>query len=134
MSVLHERDLFMIDEYYPSNAHTHSLWCDGKNTTEEMTLAAIELGFTDLGFSSHSPAPFDDRCLGISDEVAYRNEIDELESRYDGRITLTCGCEQDYYAPVDRGRYEYIINSTHYLPREYEGAPLTIVSQCSNSD
>lgn len=39
-----------------SNAHTHSTWCDGKDTLEDMAQAAIDLGFTDLGFTCHSPA------------------------------------------------------------------------------
>lgn len=36
-----------------SNAHTHSTWCDGKDSLEDMAQAAIELGFTDLGFTCH---------------------------------------------------------------------------------
>ena len=35
------------------NLHTHSLYCDGKNTIEDMTLEAIQKGFTILGFSGH---------------------------------------------------------------------------------
>ncbi len=27
-----------------SNAHTHSTWCDGKDSLEDMAQAAIELG------------------------------------------------------------------------------------------
>ena len=33
-----------------ANFHTHSKFCDGKNTAEEMVLAAIDKGFTVLGF------------------------------------------------------------------------------------
>ena len=29
-----------------SNAHTHSTWCDGKDSLEDMAQAAIDLGFT----------------------------------------------------------------------------------------
>lgn len=101
-----------------SNAHTHTTWCDGKNTTREMAERAIERGFTDLGFSSHSPAPFDKRCVGITDEAAYRAEIDGLKEELDGRLAILCGVEQDFYAPVDREKYDYVIHSTHYLPRD----------------
>lgn len=103
-----------------SNAHTHSSWCDGKNTTREMAARAIERGFTDLGFSSHSPAPFDKRCVGITDEAGYRAEIDGLKNELSGKLNILCGVEQDFYAPVDREKYDYIIHSTHYLPRDGE--------------
>ena len=36
--------------------HTHTTFCDGKNTPEEMVVAAIEKGFVALGFSTHSPS------------------------------------------------------------------------------
>ena len=35
------------------NLHTHSLYCDGKDSFEEMIQTAIEKEFTILGFSSH---------------------------------------------------------------------------------
>ena len=37
-----------------SNAHTHTTFCDGKNTAEEMVQAALDNGFVSLGFSGHS--------------------------------------------------------------------------------
>ena len=51
-----------------SNAHTHSTWCDGKDSLLAIAEAAIQIGFTDLGFTSHSSAPFDPSCPGVSDE------------------------------------------------------------------
>ena len=33
--------------------HTHTTFCDGKNTPEEMVLAAIEKGMPRIGFSGH---------------------------------------------------------------------------------
>ena len=35
------------------NLHTHTLYCDGKDSVEEMVRAAIDKGFTTLGFSGH---------------------------------------------------------------------------------
>lgn len=99
-----------------SNVHTHSTWCDGENTTRQMARAAIELGFTDLGFSSHSPTAFDKTCPGIGDETGYRREIALLKEEYAGRLGILCGVELDRYAPVDRAQYDYVIGSNHYLP------------------
>jgi histidinol-phosphatase (PHP family) len=36
-----------------TNLHTHSLYCDGAATIEEMIVSAIENGFDSLGISSH---------------------------------------------------------------------------------
>ena len=37
-----------------TNYHTHTTYCDGKDTPEEMVLAAIGYGMHALGFSTHS--------------------------------------------------------------------------------
>ena len=41
-----------------TNYHTHTTYCDGVNTAEEMIQSAIEKRFSILGFSSHSIYPF----------------------------------------------------------------------------
>lgn len=100
-----------------SDVHTHSTWCDGHNSPREMAESALALGFAGLGFSSHSPAPFDPRCPGIADEAAYRADIAALKAEYAGRLDILCGIEQDACAPVDEAaNYDYIITATHYLP------------------
>ncbi len=99
-----------------SNVHTHTTWCDGKNTVREMADAAIALGFTDLGFSSHAPAPFDETCLGIQDEAAYRADIAAAKEEYAGRLGILCGIEQDAARPINAKLYDYVIGSVHYLP------------------
>ena len=99
-----------------SNAHVHTNWCDGFNTAEEMVLAAIKLRFTDLGFSSHSSAPFDPSSPGLINPEGYRNEIAELKQKYEGRISILCGLEQDVNSEKEMEKYDYIILSAHYLP------------------
>ena len=42
------------------NLHSHTTYCDGNNTAEEMVLAAIQSGFDVFGFSGHSYLDFDD--------------------------------------------------------------------------
>lgn len=100
---------------FHSNVHTHCTWCDGANTAKEMADAAVKLGFTDLGFSSHSPTPFDPTCPGVQSEEGYRAEINALKAEYAGRLNILCGMEQDYYAPVNAADYDYVIGSIHYL-------------------
>ena len=40
------------------NLHTHTEFCDGKNTCREQVERAIELGFKSIGFSGHGYTPF----------------------------------------------------------------------------
>jgi histidinol-phosphatase (PHP family) len=99
-----------------SNLHTHTIWCDGKNTAREMADASVRLGVTDLGFSSHYPTPFDPTCPGIQNEAAYRAEIKALADEYAGTLGILCGVEEDFRACVNRQDYDYVITSNHYLP------------------
>lgn len=98
------------------NIHVHSTFCDGANTPKEMVEAAIAAGYTDLGFSSHSPFPQDPTCPGIADEAAYTAEIAALKKAYGERINVLCGIEQEARAPIDKTQYDYVIGSCHYLP------------------
>ena len=40
-----------------SNFHTHTTFCDGKSTVEEVVRSAIEKGFDAIGFSGHGNDP-----------------------------------------------------------------------------
>lgn len=107
-----------------TNFHTHSTWCDGKATPEEMVRGAIEKGFTELGFSSHAMLPADpyDWTLTAKTLVPYGDEIRALAARYADRIRIRCGVEADYVQGActpDRGAYaalrpDYVIGSVHF--------------------
>ena len=107
-----------------TNFHTHTRWCDGKNTPEEMILSAIEKGFDRLGFSSHASLPEDsDSVMTPGTELAYADEIRALAEKYRGRIEVYLGIEADYIPGIttpERSRYahvapQYIIGSIHYV-------------------
>ncbi len=96
--------------------HTHTTWCDGKDTPEDMVRAALALGLEHLGFSGHGYAPYDtDCCMTPEGEAAYRAEAAALKRRYAGRITVHCGVERDFWAEADTSGYEYVIGAVHYL-------------------
>ena len=97
-----------------STLHNHTTLCDGRSTPEEMVLAAVAAGLTDLGFSAHSPAPFDEGSL--RSEAEYRRTILDLRERYAGTIRIVLGMEQDCLAPVARrSDYDFLIGSVHFL-------------------
>ena len=99
-----------------SNIHTHSCYCDGKNTPEEMVQAALAQGLTALGFSGHSYTPFDSYCPGMSPEKvqAYRTEIARLAKKYEGRIRLYTAIEMDSFTEPDSLSWDYRIGSIHF--------------------
>ena len=42
-----------------ANYHTHTVFCDGRNTPEELVQEAIRLGCPEIGFSGHSYTSFE---------------------------------------------------------------------------
>ena len=96
------------------NYHTHTNFCDGKNTLEEMTRAAVDAGLKVIGFSGHSYTAYDDcYCMSLADTAGYFKEIDRLRGLYDGRITILRGIEQDFGSDEPTDAYDYVIGSVH---------------------
>ena len=108
-----------------ANYHTHTTWCDGKDTPRAVVLAAIEKGFSEIGFSSHAMLPEDDTDWVLAPEKAprYAAEIRALATEFADRIRVRLGVEADYVpggANPDRKTYaaiapEYIIGSIHFV-------------------
>lgn len=106
---------------YPQKAdfHVHTVFCDGQNTAEEMVQAAIERGFTALGFSGHAPMPFEtDWCMTEARAADYRKEILRLRDAYAGKIRIYLGIEQDYFSEAPTDEYDYVIGSVHYVKKD----------------
>ncbi len=97
-----------------ANFHTHTSFCDGENTPEEIVLYAIDRGFDAIGFSGHGYTPFDLRYC-MKDTEGYISSVNELKEKYKNRIKIYLGVEEDAFAPVDREKFDYIIGSSHYF-------------------
>ena len=99
-----------------SNAHTHTTRCDGNDTPEEMIKAAIKAGFTSLGFSVHSPLPYENDYAIKADKLdAYCDEIERLKDKYRDKINVVSGIELDADSEIDTDRFEYVIGSVHQI-------------------
>lgn len=112
-----------------TNYHTHTTYCDGKNTAEEMILEAIERKFDILGFSSHSMYPFSGSWhIPAKEFEAYTKEIRNLAEKYSAKIKILCGFEADYIPKITRPDFsfyrslnpDFIIGSVHYIFTERE--------------
>lgn len=96
--------------------HVHTTFSDGKNTPEEMILAALDKGLETIGFSDHSPTFFDKSyCISPQNMESYLNTILSLRERYRGRIEVLLGIEQDFYSHTTTVGFDYVIGSVHYL-------------------
>lgn len=99
-----------------SNLHTHTIYCDGKNTPEEMVLSAINKGFLSLGFSGHAYTPHDGSyCMTPDATLKYIDEINALKEKYKDKLEIYLGTECDLYSEINRQKYDYIIGSVHYV-------------------
>ncbi|MBB5182981.1 histidinol-phosphatase [Catenisphaera adipataccumulans] len=101
------------------NMHTHTTWCDGKDTPKEMVETAIDKGFDVLGFSGHGHCFCDDVSMSETGQKAYMAEVRKLQRAYAGRIRIYLGIEEDLFQPVeDPEDFDYIIGSVHFIRHE----------------
>ena len=107
------------------NFHSHTQFCDGRAPMEDFAAKAVELGFTDYGFSPHSPIPAPSSCnMSKDDTISCFKEIDRLRSMYRGKIDLFASMEIDYldesWGPAnpyfDTLPLDYRIGSIHFVP------------------
>lgn len=76
------------------NLHTHTTFCDGKNSPEEMVLSAISKGFSVLGFSGHGYTSYDlSYCM--KDMGGYISTVNMLKEKYKDKIEIYLGVEED---------------------------------------
>ena len=103
----------------PSNYHTHTRFCDGKNAPEEIVREAIRLGCPELGFSGHSYTFFDESyCMSQAGTQEYIAVIRALQEQYGDKIKILLGIEQDYYSAMPTDEYDYVIGSVHYVKKD----------------
>ena len=103
----------------PSNYHTHTHFCDGKSSPEEIVREAIRLGCPELGFSGHCYTFFDESyCMSQAGTQEYIAAIRALQETYGDKIRIFLGIEQDYYSDAPTDAYDYVIGSVHYVKKD----------------
>jgi len=97
------------------NLHTHTTYCDGTLSTEEMLKAALASGCDSIGFSEHSYVPFDIYySMDFDSSLKYIDDVNALKDKYKGQIEVFLGLEQDYYTDVAPEGLDYKIGTLHY--------------------
>lgn len=104
---------------YKQNLHTHTCYCDGKNTPEEVIRAAREQGFDSIGFSGHSFTAYAQQfCMQPDQTIAYKEHIRRLQAELSEEFPIFCGLEFDMYSDTPLEGYDYVIGSVHYLKKD----------------
>ena len=104
------------------NVHTHTTFCDGADTAEDMVLSAIAQGCDTLGFSGHSPIlrPSDGWTMTEEGKADYIKEVLRLREKYKDKIDILLGIEQDHEMPRDGYPYDFVIGSVHSVVKNGE--------------
>ena len=123
---------FLSDRNY--NFHSHTQFCDGHATMQEMAAAAVQAGMKHYGFTPHSPIPCPSPCnMSEADVPAYISQAAEIKAKYAPVCTFYTGMEVDYLGP-DWGPahpyfsslgLDYTIGSVHFIP-DFYGEPIDI--------
>jgi histidinol-phosphatase (PHP family) len=80
-----------------TNYHTHTRFSDGKGEPEAFVQQALKLGFDALGFSEHSPLPFDNTFALKAPELdEYVSTILSLGKAYASEIKVFLSMEFDF--------------------------------------
>ena len=110
------------------NYHSHTARCGHAwGTDDEFVEAAIEAGFTVLGFSEHSPWPFVDgyqeidrrQRMPVEELDAYLADMQTLKEKYKGKIQIRVGLECEYFPryfdwlKAVRPRLDYLLLGVH---------------------
>lgn len=106
------------------NLHTHTRFCDGADTPEEIIQTAISQGLGAIGFSGHSYTPFSPYWAEKPDLTdAYKSEIRRLQEKYREQLPVFLGLEAEMLASPDMTGYDYLLGAIHYLKigEEYVG-------------
>jgi len=104
-----------METVFRSSVHTHTNFCDGKDTPEVMVKKAIELGFVSLGFSEHAPTSWEPVALKPEAVPVYVAEIRRMQQLYGDQLEIILGLEHEYLGdPIGPG-FDYVIESVHAI-------------------
>lgn len=125
------------------NYHTHTKRCyHAIDTEEEYIQAAIKSGYTELGFSDHTPWHYDSSFHATmrmeEDKLeGYVRTLRKLKEKYKDQISIKIGLECEYFErymswlmkTIEQYELDYVILGNHYDETDetgiYFGMPLT---------
>ena len=112
-----------MSKFPKMNFHTHTTYCDGKESVESMIQTALAKDFTRLGFSGHCfndfrPEDQEVWCMSPQGTREYMAEVRAMAEKYKGKIEILCGVEQDFCASTSTEGFDYVVGSVHYVEKD----------------
>lgn len=116
------------------NLHSHTEFCDGRASMEQIAKAAYDAGFKIWGISPHSPICCPSGAnMKAEDLNAYIYEANNLKREYAGKMRVLTGMEIDYISDTFGPHTEYFrnlpldyrIGSVHFV-RTRDGRPVDV--------
>ena len=118
-----------------ANYHTHTFRCGhaGDYADEEYVIAAIENGFQIMGFTDHTPWPYDTgfqepRVRMHQDKLPeYIGSVRALQEKYKDQIHIYLGMECEYFPKYipwlqeQKKKMDYLILGNHYRLNNEDG-------------
>lgn len=110
--------------------HMHTKYCDGRGEPEDFIINALEKDLKIIGFTSHSPVPFEtDWTMPEKKLPEYLKTINKLKIKYKDKIKILLGLEVDYIPGVfsckssiiKNAGLDYTIGSVHFLGEMKDG-------------
>jgi histidinol-phosphatase (PHP family) len=118
-----------------TNYHNHCKYCDGVGELEEHVQEAIRQNIRSLGFTSHSPVPFDTPwSMKEADFDGYLRDLEAVKSKFSDRIEIYKGLEVDFLEKwpgqikswTDRAKLDFTVGSVHFVKEFEDGKPWEI--------
>lgn len=120
-----------------TNYHTHTWRCHhaAQVPDEAYVENAIQSGFRILGFSDHTPWPYengfqnDDERMLVSQLPEYLLSMQSLREKYAGRIDIRIGLECEYFPKymdwlrTIRSQFDFLILGNHFGLSDEHGEP-----------
>ncbi|PLX02186.1 MAG: hypothetical protein C0595_11870, partial [Marinilabiliales bacterium] len=111
------------------NLHQHSIFSDGKEEPNKYVEKAIELNFSAIGFTEHSPLPFETPFSLKEENIQnYIDEIDSLKEKFSDKLEIYRALEMDF-VPIfsedfnhwkSKCKTDYLIGSVHLVSSSKE--------------
>ena len=111
-----------------TNHHTHTLFSDGSSQPEEYIIEAVEKGFNLLGFTEHSPLPFENTfSFKKENREEYMELMNVLKNKFSIQVAVYSGMEMDYIPGMSENfgsvkaeyKLDYLIGSVHLVRPEH---------------
>ena len=117
------------------NYHSHTFRCKhASGTEEEYIRQAIQSGFGLLGFSDHTPWPYENDFkptyhMELHEFPGYRETVRALQEKYKGQIEIRLGLECEYFPAYinwlrefkEEQGLDYLILGNHFSPTDDGG-------------